>query len=108
MSADTDTYIRKRDMKLDTFIIMSKGVAYVLTGFFAPWSAALAQWVNSGDWPPRIAWVVLVTVSIGSGASAWLAFCSGSWQEYHQQKKANDTGTAQVVTTQPSNAPGKP
>lgn len=73
-------------MKLDTFIIMSKGAAYTLTGFFAPWSAALAQWCNSGEWPPRIAWVVLITVSIGSACSAWLAFCSGSWKEYHCTK----------------------
>lgn len=88
-------------MKLDTFIILSKGAAYVLAGFFSPWTAALAQWSNSGEWPPKISWVVILSVSIVSAASAWLAFCSGSWKDYEAQKAANETGKTQVTEVKP-------
>jgi len=88
-------------MKLDTFIILSKGAAYVLTGFFSPWTAALAQWNNSGEWPPRISWVIILAVSVCGAASAWLAFCSGAWKDYETQKAANETGQTQVVEVKP-------
>jgi hypothetical protein len=95
-------------MKIDTIVIMSKGAAYTLTGFFAPWSAALAQWANSDQWPPRISWVVLITVSIGSACSAWLAFCSGSWKEYRQQMKADDAQEPVVTTVEPTPPKAEP
>jgi len=95
-------------MKLDTAIVISKGAAYTLTGFFAPWSAALAQWQNSETWPPKIAWVILLTISISSACTSWLAFCSGSWKEYRQQKLANDSGQDVVETVEPQSSAEKP
>lgn len=94
-------------MKLDTFIIMSKGLAYILTGVFAPWTAALAQWANSDQWPSKIIWVgVILPASVIGGASQWLSFCSGSWKEYSDQRKANSTGVTKTTTTEPE--PTKP
>lgn len=90
-------------LKLDTFIIISKGLAYVFIGAFTPWSAALAQWVGTNNWPERIVWIgVILPASVIGGATQWLAFCSGSWNTYHQQQKADKTGEAQTVTTQPA------
>lgn len=76
-------------MKLDTAIVFSKGIAHVLVGVFTPWSAALAQWINSGEWPSRIVWIgVILPSSVVGGASAWNAFVSGAWQEYHVRQIA--------------------
>lgn len=88
--------------KLDTFIIMSKGGAYLIGGFFGPWAAALGQWVIEGIYPPGIVWIgLLLPLSLIGATNAWLAFCSGSWKEYRQQKLADDTGQPQSVVTEP-------
>lgn len=70
-------------MKLDTAIVIIKGLCYLIVGIFTPWSTALAQWVNSGEWPGRIIWfgVILPASAIG-GASSLLAFLSGSYTQY--------------------------
>ena len=78
-------------MKLNTAIIITKGLCYLLVGVFTPWSAALAQWVNSGEWPSKIIWVgVLLPVSAIGGASSLLAFLSGSFTEYKAQKRSDE------------------
>lgn len=89
-------------MKLDDFIIITKGAAFMLVGIFTPWSAALAQWINSDIWPSRIIWVgIILPASVVGGATSWIAFTSGSWKEYRQQKLANAMGTDQVTTVKP-------
>lgn len=78
-------------------------MAYVLVGAFTPWSAGLAQWANSGEWPPRIIWIgVILPMSIVGGGSALLAFLTNSFGQYEQQKKADETGQTQTVETKPS------
>jgi hypothetical protein len=79
-------------MKIDTIIIISKGLAYVLVGVFSPWIAALAQWANSGTWPERIVWVgVILPLSVIGGGNAWISFTSSSWNTYRQNLLANNT-----------------
>ena len=93
-------------MKLDTVIIISKGLAFELVGVFSPWAAALAQWVNSGSWPEKIVWVgIILPLSAMGAGNAWIAFTSGSWKEYRQQAKADSTGETQIVETKPSAPP---
>lgn len=90
-------------MKLDTVVIIIKGLCYVLVGAFTPWSAALAQWVNSDQWPARIVWVgVILPASFVGGGSALLAFLNGSFDTYNKQKKADDTGVAIVTEVKPT------
>ncbi len=79
-------------MSLDTKIILSKGIAYVLIGFFSPWAAALAQWLGTGEWPPAIAWVVIIAASVIGGATQWLSFCSTTWSEYRTQQIPKQNG----------------
>ena len=87
---------------MNTAIIIFKGFAYVIVGIFTPWSAALAQWIGTNSWPEKIVWVgVILPASAVGGASALLAFLSGSFSEYKQQKKADDSGVTQVVETKP-------
>lgn len=89
-------------MKLNTAVIIAKGMAHLIIGVFTPWSAALAQWVNSGTWPERIIWIgILLPASAVGGASAVLAFLSGSFTEYRAQKIADDTQRTVVLQTDP-------
>lgn len=75
-------------MKLETGIIIVKGLCFVLIGCFTPWAAALAQWVNSGEWPSRIVWVgVIVPASVLGGAGQLLGFLSGSFSAYKQKRE---------------------
>jgi len=90
------------NIKLDMFIIGSKGFAYVTIGFCGPMGAGIAQWANSGETPSMIMWAGLTLGSIVGGATQWLAFCSSSWNTYRQQQKADNTGETQTVTVEPA------
>lgn len=93
-------------MKLDSFIIMSKGASFVMIGFFSPWVAALGQWINSGEWPARIIWVGLILpLSVIGAASQWQSFCSGSWKEYRDQRKADISQQSIVSEVKPNPPP---
>jgi hypothetical protein len=94
--------------KLDTFIVVSKGFAYLIVGIFSPWIAALGQWANSGEWPSRIVWVgVILPLSAIGGATQWLAFCSSSWKDYKDQRD-NGGQPLQPVLQPPLNQPVAP
>ncbi len=90
-------------MKLNTAVIIAKGLCHLIVGVFTPWSAALAQWVNSGTWPERIVWIaIILPASAIGGASALLAFLSGSFTEYKAQKVADDSQKTIVSATAPT------
>lgn len=90
-------------MSLDAKIVITKGFAFVLVGIFTPWTAALSQYINLGEWPPKIIWIaVILPASAIGGASAWVAFCSGAFTAYVQQKKADDSQETQTVVTEPT------
>ena len=94
-------------MKLDTFMIVTKGMAHLAVGVFLPWSAALAQWINSGEWPPRIIWIaVIMPASVIGAGNAWIAFTSGAFHLFEQQKKADATGEEQVTVVKPTGTNG--
>lgn len=79
-------------MKLETAIIILKGLCFLLIGAFTPWSAALAQWANaeSGEWPSKIIWIgVILPASIVGGASGLLSFLTTSYGTYKQKLKEN-------------------
>ncbi len=76
-------------MKLESLVIITKGLCYVFIGLTAPLGAALAQWANEGTWPPAINWVLVIGICIGSAAGQLLAFLSGSFREYSQQRNGN-------------------
>jgi hypothetical protein len=85
-------------MKLNFRIIISKGMAYVLVGAFTPWTAALAQWINSGESPPHIVWWgVILPASIVGAASQWISFTSSSWSNFQQGRKADADNTAFIA-----------
>lgn len=88
-------------------ILWAKALCYLTIGVFTPWAAALAQWVNSGEWPSRIIWFgVILPASAVGGASQLLAFLSSSFSKYQNdrdQKEKEETAFLRKVTptTQP-------
>lgn len=87
-------------MRLETVILILKGLSATLTGIFTPWAGALAQWIGDGSWPPKIIWIgVIMPLSIIGGASALNAFLSGSFSNY--MKSRNETGNTQIITKTP-------
>ena len=89
-------------MKLETVILITKGLCYVFIGFTAPLGTALAQWANEGSWPPRINLVVIGGVCIGSAAASLLAFLSGSYNDYIAKRNGGNTAFFQKPTPPPA------
>jgi hypothetical protein len=78
-------------MKLDTAVIITKGLCFVAAGVTAPLVTGLAQWSDSGQWPPTINWIVLIAMCVGGGATALLAFLSQSFGNYKVEMKNGNT-----------------
>ena len=87
-------------MNLDTNVILLKGLCVAITGFGMPFSAAIAQYANTGEWPSRIVWLSILIGSAIGGANAIYAWLSGSFTAYKETK--NGSG----VTDNPQ--PSKP
>lgn len=82
-------------MKQDTVIVIVKALCYMVVGFTAPLSSALAQWANEGTWPASINWIVIIGACAGSCAGSLLAFLSNSYGNYMKDRKNGDT---QIIT----------
>lgn len=78
-------------MKLETAIVFTKGACYALDGFCAPVVVGLAAWFNTGDWPPRIVWVVMGFMAVKGAATSLSAFLSGSFSDYITKRSAGNT-----------------
>lgn len=90
MGTETEVIAKKHNMRLETFVLLLKLFCHLIIGVFTPWAAALAQWANSGEWPPKIIWIgVILPASAISGASALTGFLSGSYRSYQEKRKEN-------------------
>lgn len=83
--------------KMDTFVLLTKLSCYVFIGAGTPMISSLAQWANSGEWPEKIQWVVIITGACVGGATQVLSFLSSSYAKYN--KTAGETPT--VANTKP-------
>jgi hypothetical protein len=70
--------------KLDTTVVILKLCCYVLIGAGASLASSLAQWSNSGEWPGKIQWIVIITGAAVGGATQVLSFLSSSFAKYNQ------------------------
>ena len=61
----------------------------------------LAQWIDSGQWPPTINWVGIGLGAAVGAATQLLAFLSQSFGDYKDQMKTGDTVPQQTVTDKP-------
>lgn len=66
-------------MKMDQFVFFNKWGSYLIIGGLGPLVAGLGQWVESGTWPPTIAWVCIGAGCLISMATQNLAFFSSAW-----------------------------
>lgn len=78
-------------MKLDTAVIITKGICYTVMGGLTPLATGLGQWVDTGEWPPTINWVVIIAGCIVGAATQMLSFLSSSFGNYKEQMKLNGT-----------------
>lgn len=69
-------------MKLDSAVIMTKGIAVTLTATLSALVGALSQWSNDPGEPTKIQWIIIVGTSIGAGATALGAFLSNAFGTY--------------------------
>lgn len=76
-------------MKLDTGILLTKGSAFVIAAVCLSLGTALAQWANSGEWPGKIVWVVIMANAVGQGANALISFLSGAYADYVRGRTTN-------------------
>lgn len=73
-------------MKLDTAVIVTKCACSVAIGAGAAFTTGIAQWFNTGDWPPRIAWIGILVGAATAGASNLYSFLSGSFTNYKRER----------------------
>ena len=93
--------------RLETWIVFFKGLCFVTIGVFTPWSAALAQWIGTGNWPEKIVWIgVILPASAIGGASQLQSFLSGSFSAYRQAQK--DLPVSPTPTTPPADPVAQP
>ena len=78
-------------MKLESAVIITKGLCFVIIGAATPMVTGLAQWIDSGQWPPVINWVGIGLGAAVGAATQMLAFLSQSFGDYKQQIKTGDT-----------------
>ena len=87
-------------MKIETVIIITKGLCFTVIGFTAPIAAGLAQYANTNEWPSKIVWVVIGIAAVAGGATQLLSFLSGSFSQYMAAKNTDAT-TGEVTFTKP-------
>ena len=79
-------------MKQETVVLFAKGMCYIVIGFGTPIVTGLAQWADSGMWPPAINWVVILAGACMGAATQFLAFLSQSYGTWKQEIKTNGNG----------------
>ena len=65
----------------------------VATGAGANLATSLAQWANSGEWPAKIQWIVIIVGACVGAATNLLSFLSGSFSSYREQLKSESSPT---------------
>lgn len=70
-------------MKGSTWILFLKAICYAGIGGLTPLTTGLAQWSDSGMWPPAINWVVIGAGCLVGAFTQLLSFFSqafGDWK----------------------------
>lgn len=77
--------------KMDTWVLVIKGVCYVAIGVCTPIGTAITQWANSGETPSTLAWVGIVIGGCVGGATQLIGFLSKSYATYTGKAQSNGT-----------------
>lgn len=92
-------------MKLDTVILSTKGLCFLVAAVALQLAQALSQWENSGKWPTRLQWIIVIALCAAAGANAILSFLSGSYSDYVKGrangKATGNTGIDTALLSKP-------
>lgn len=69
-------------MKADSVAVFLKGVGFIGGAIAAQLAGSLAQWANSGTWPDRINWILIITLAVLQGCNSMVTFASGAWSNW--------------------------
>lgn len=84
-------------MKRDTVVLLLKGVCYTIIGGLTPVASSLAQWADSGTWPPTINWIVIGAGGAVGAATQLLSFLSSAYATYNQSRGNGNSGTTLIA-----------
>jgi len=73
-------------MKLETAIIIAKGLVVLVTASASALVGSLAQWSNESSGPSDIQWIIIIGTTISAGGSALGGFLSSSFGKYLQNR----------------------
>lgn len=79
-------------MKQETVVLLAKGACYIIIGGLGPLVSGLGQWVDTGEWPPAINWVVIAAGCLIGAATQMLSFLSQSYGNWKLEIKTNGNG----------------
>jgi hypothetical protein len=77
-------------MKIETAALFTKGLCFLIIGAGTPAVTGLAQWFDSGMWPPTINWVGIIIGAAVGAATQMLAFLSQSFGDYKVEMRKQD------------------
>jgi hypothetical protein len=77
-------------MKLETGIIITKGICVTSSTTLLALSSGLSQWSNAGT-PSTMQWVMIIGASLGAGLGSLGAFMSGSFGNYVKARNGSAT-----------------
>lgn len=87
-------------MKLETTVILTKGICFTIIGGMTPLASGLSQWIEGGT-IPRLNWIVIIAGCFVGAATQMLAFLSQSFGDYKAQIRA-DAGAPPVPSPLPT------
>jgi hypothetical protein len=78
-------------MNAENISVFLKGFGFIVGAILVQLGGSLAQWANSGTWPDKINWTVILVAAGAQGCNAMVTFASGAWASYRQQvRNGND------------------
>jgi hypothetical protein len=67
-------------------------VCYIIIGGLTPLTTGLGQWIDIGEWPPPVNWVVIMAGCCVGAATQLLSFLSQSYGNWKLEIKTNGNG----------------
>lgn len=69
-----------------------KGIGLIGGSMCVAYQQGISQWANEGTWPSGINWHMIWVGTLGAGFVALVTFCSGSFTNWHADRKSSGNG----------------
>lgn len=73
-------------MKLETLVIITKGIVVTGTAAASALVGSLAQWSNEATGPTKLQWAIIIATAVGAGGTALGGWLSSSFGKYLQNR----------------------